>query len=378
VISAKQYGGPEAFAGKRVLVVGGGVSGADIAAELGEAGMEVHWSVRRKALFLPRVCGTIYNDALFSYVGRIAAEEMTYGAYIALLERIVPDHIASCRQAGMLPESGFHNAIHINDRIVPAVANGLVELRAATASVDADAQAIFADGSSERYDVVIGCVGYGMPDYSFIEGFAREDLYEHFIFWREPTLAIINTPVDTEAFGTACPYFEAIAAWVLRTFDGTIALPSDSEMAAWCNRHMHNLEDRRFYDCWLETIRLGLMSGTVPNPATHFADYWALISGTVEPSRLAQTSPIGQSCPYDDPATLAALRLRILSTLTDADRAYLAGSGQISWSEAQETAGVSPERKLDPVLPYRMRSERSRSRADHRQDRETTMLASGC
>lgn len=373
-ITAKDYHGPECFTGRRVLVVGGGVSGADIAAELGEAGVAVDWSVRRRALFLPRTCGSHYIDALFSYVGRIAIESMDHDDYLSLLERIAPEHMAACRRAGMLPDGGFHNAVHINDRIVPAVERCLVGLRPATRSMDGDGRVLFADGSRASYDVVIECIGYGMPDYSFIEDFAREDLYEHFIYWRDPTLAVVNTPVDTEAFGTACPYFEAIAGWVLRTFDGSYALPSRQEMAAWCDRHMRDLTDRRFYDCWLETIRLGLMNRSIPDPAVRFADYWKLVSGTVEPARLVADPPSEAACPFDSRAMLAELRLRILAALPQQAKANLLMTEQISGQDIQQAEQIPPERRLDPALPYRMRLKEAKT-GTPRDDRASRIAA---
>src|SRR5579864_3994020 len=46
ILSAKDYVSPVDFAGRKTLVVGGGVSGADIASEIAQTGAPVHWAVR--------------------------------------------------------------------------------------------------------------------------------------------------------------------------------------------------------------------------------------------------------------------------------------------------------------------------------------------
>lgn len=35
----------------------------------------------------------------------------------------------------------------------------------------------FVDASQEKYDVIITCTDYEMPDYSFIQGFDRTQIY---------------------------------------------------------------------------------------------------------------------------------------------------------------------------------------------------------
>ncbi|MFC4535762.1 flavin-containing monooxygenase [Sphaerisporangium dianthi] len=355
VLTAKDYRRPDAFRGLRVLVAGGGVSGADIASELVGHAAAVDWAVRRKALFLPRDCGGLPNDMLFSYIGRVAMEEMSYAAYLEWLERLLPEYMGMYRATGLLPDSGFHGAVHVNEKIVPHVHRGDVRARAAFERFDADGRVVFADGTDDRYDVVIMCLGYQMPDYGFIEGFRREELYEHFFWYRDPTLVVVNTPVDTDAFGTACPYFEAIAGWALAVLSGKAELPGREEMAAWCERHMGALHDRRYYDCWLETVRIGLASGALPDPATHFADYWRLVSGLVDPANLRPGARTDLPAPFDELFDLAELKHRVLAWLPRPALDALLTSGQIDAADHLGALGVPPSRRVAPSLPYRQR-----------------------
>ncbi|MBQ0986850.1 NAD(P)-binding domain-containing protein [Streptomyces sp. F63] len=356
VRTPKSYRGAADFAGRRVLVVGGGVSGADIAAELSDTSARVDWSVRGRALFLPRDCGGVYNDALFSYAGRVALEEMPYRDYLAWLGELLPEYMAMYRETGLLPADGFHGAVQVNEKAVPRVHRGRITVRPAFERFTPGGAAVLADGSEESYDDVVLCLGYGMPDYGFIEGFRREDLYEHHFYRHDPTLAVINTPVGTEGFGTACPYFETIAAWALAVFAGRAALPDAEAMAAWCARHPGRPDDRRYLDCWLETIRIGLAAGTLPDPRTSFAAYWRLVSGTVAPSRLRPGGPaVARPATYDGLFDLDHLRHRILAALPLSDRDGLLAAGDIGRTDYEAALLVPDGRVLPPWLPYRQR-----------------------
>ncbi|WP_405014574.1 NAD(P)-binding domain-containing protein [Kitasatospora sp. NBC_01539] len=355
VLTAKQYRSADGFEGRRVLVVGGGVSGADIAAELAAGGASVDWSVRRLQLFLPRMVGGVYNDALLSYAARVAVEELPYQDYLKWLEQLEPEYFALYRESAILPTDGFHGAVHVNDRIVPAVANGQVRVRPAFGRFEPDGAAVFADGLRARYDTVVLCLGYGLPDYSFLPELRREDLYEHFFHAADPTLAIINTPVDTEAFGTACPYFEAIAGWALQVFEGGAVLPDADERARWCAENMHRLDDRRYYDCWLETVRIGLLAGTVPDPAQDFAAFWRLVSGQVDPAGLQPGTPAQPPGVHDALFDPAQLRLRMLAALDATVLDALVADGTVTAAEAATARTVPPGREIAPWLPYRQR-----------------------
>ena len=354
VWTPKTYTGPEPFRGGRVLVIGGGVSGADIAAELAAADVEVDWSIRTPALFLPRQSGAVYNDDLFSYVTRVAVQELSFCQLIDLLEGILPHYMAEYRRSGLLPAEGFQNAVHVNEHIVPAVASGKVRVRRAFEKVVGPNSVRFADGSEAAYDQIICCLGYEDADYSFVDKFDYSELYEHFIYWRDPTLAVINTPLGTDAFGTACPYFEAIAEWVLGIYSGQIQLPSNSEMQDWCTRHADRRHRKRFYDCWLETIRLKLNSGSIPSPEAEFDTYWRIVSSRVAPSLLEGLCGTAIPAAYDHLFDLGQLKVRVLASLPEPARSALHQSGRITQQEFDEAARVEPKRRLAPHLPYRM------------------------
>jgi dimethylaniline monooxygenase (N-oxide forming) len=354
ILSAKHYRGLADFRGLKTLVVGGGVSGADIAAELSGTAASVDWAVRRKWLFLPRKCGGMNNDEMFSYAGRRAADELDQSEFLGLLREVVPGHMEACAQAGLMPDSDAHNhAVHVNDEIVQAVASGAVRLRHAFRGFETDGSIMFEGGDQGRYDAIVFCMGYDIPDYGFIQGFRHQDLYEHFLYRRDPSLAIVNTPVDAEGFGTACPYFEAIAGWVLRTFTGEVALPGADEMADWCDIHMRSLERKRFYDCWLETIRLRLASGTMPDPQRRFADYWTIVSSQVIPANLGLGTPRAVPAPCDERFDMKRLKARILASLPSAALGRLRSDGQIGADDCERACAMPEPMIISPGLVAR-------------------------
>ena len=162
LVHSKRYrnGGP--YRGKRVLVVGTGNSGAEIAADLAEHGAEVVWSVRTPPTILPRsvlgiatqVLGVVLRPLPPSIVDRI-------GAAVA---RLAIGNLA----AYGLPRAprGLYSAM-LEDDAIPILDVGLVDAlrRGAVRPVAAVAElegsdVVLADGSRVTPDAVIACTGF--------------------------------------------------------------------------------------------------------------------------------------------------------------------------------------------------------------------------
>jgi len=344
VISVKEYYNSELFIDKKILIVGGGVSGADIASELAESGCTVEWSVRSTALFLPRRCGDYNNDHLFSYIGRYATAKMPRADYLQILHKIMPEYMDAYKETKIYPFKGHNNAIHINDRIVESVHQDRVRVRSAFWKMDNDGTVHFQDGTTDKYDVIISCAGYEKVDYSFIDNFDRTNLFEHFFYHPDTTLAILNTPGDADAVGTACPYFELIAGWILRVFEGVVRLPSPDLMRRWCERAEGRSNKRYFYDCWLESIRIGLLSQQIPDPMNEFDDYWTLISSIPLSSNLQLSGLRHYPAAYDHLIEMDSLKSRLLTSVPLASRRKLFSTKKITeaeFSNAEITPSVN-------------------------------------
>lgn len=134
VLHSAHYSGPAAFAGRRVVVVGGGNSGAQIVAELSMVA-DVTWATREPPHFLP--------DEID---GRYLFEQAT-ARYKAMQEGRTPDPPRSLGDVVMVPsvrEARAREALHAVPMFVRFTEAGVV----------------WSDGRKERVDAVIFATGF--------------------------------------------------------------------------------------------------------------------------------------------------------------------------------------------------------------------------
>jgi lysine/ornithine N-monooxygenase len=152
VVHSAFYRNPTPYSGTRVLVVGAGNSGSEIAVDLAGAGLEVAIAVRGGVVFVP--CPTSPTAVQF---GAWLYATLPAPLSEALLQRTRPDfsHLNLPRPAGPLREAyptvGFELPQAVERRAV-RVYPTLVRL--------SPGQAHFADGSSAPFDAVIMATGY--------------------------------------------------------------------------------------------------------------------------------------------------------------------------------------------------------------------------
>ena len=352
LITSRDYQAPEAFQGKNILIIGGGVSGADIASDLVPFARTVSLSVKKMGLYLPRQFRTGPNDMMHSYLGRCLLSSMSYADFLGYLDTMMPDYMQTYRASGLLPDTANNNAVHVNEKIIPNVAAGLIKVKPQAERFVGEREVEFVDATQEKYDVIITCTGYEMPDYSFIPGFDRAQLYEHFFWTEDPSLAVINPPVDTAGFGAAFPYFDVISQWIINVLSGKSSLPEKDAMRRWCAEHMASLHVKRFYDSWLETIRIGLLAGLLPDPARDFSRYWNIISSVVKPAYLASPPAVPEPGMMDSLFDFQAARIQILSGLGTEALRNLLKKGDITDTEYWAAVDTDPRQSLSVDLPY--------------------------
>jgi cation diffusion facilitator CzcD-associated flavoprotein CzcO len=135
VLHSANYDGPDAFAHKRVVVVGGGNSGAQIVAELSDAAARVTWATLRRPMFLP--------DEID---GRYLFEQAT-ARYNAIKEGRPADPPRSLGDIVAVP------------RIRGARARGALESRDVFVRFT-EHGVVWPDGSMSKEDVVIWATGF--------------------------------------------------------------------------------------------------------------------------------------------------------------------------------------------------------------------------
>lgn len=170
VLHSLEYRNPEPFRGRRVLVVGVGNSGGEIASELARAGVDVCVSVRSGADIVPLTIGGIP----IQYVATVLWKLPT-----AVRERIIARvrrRTEKRRGPSRIPPLGWTRpdripliGFHLDDE----VRAGRVRLLPAIASIT-PAGARFDDGSEHPFDDVILATGF-RPALQPLEGVVRTD-----------------------------------------------------------------------------------------------------------------------------------------------------------------------------------------------------------
>jgi putative flavoprotein involved in K+ transport len=163
IVHSCEYGGPERFAGRDVLVVGAGNSGAEIASDLGEHRVaSVRLSVRTPPNLLPR-WAFLLPPEIFSRLVEAMPERLVDGS-LALLRRLLVGDLT--RYGLQMPERGFYRTL-LKARVTPIVDIGLVRaLKRGSVEIVAAVEAferrdvLLADGRRLSPDAVIAATGY--------------------------------------------------------------------------------------------------------------------------------------------------------------------------------------------------------------------------
>ena len=165
VIHSSAYRNAAPFADKRVLVVGFGNSGAEIALDLSEAGAEVALSVRSPVRVLPR---DVLGAPILSFA--IAQRFLPAGLADALNAPILRLAVGSLDKLGlktatkgplrMIKEDGRAPVIDVG--ALAQIRAGKIKIRGGIERFTADG-VVFAEGGEERFDAVILATGF-KPD----------------------------------------------------------------------------------------------------------------------------------------------------------------------------------------------------------------------
>src|SRR5947199_4331924 len=157
IVHSVEYRRPDAYPGRRVLVVGVGNSGAEIGSEIARAGGKVTIAVRSGANVVPLTLAGLPIQYV-SYWVRKLRRSVQEGA-VALVRLITelrrgPPVLRRPAYSPLdaIPVIGFH--------LVDAIAQGLIDVRAGVAELTTDG-ARFTDGQAARFDDIILATGFG-------------------------------------------------------------------------------------------------------------------------------------------------------------------------------------------------------------------------
>ncbi|MES2641313.1 MAG: NAD(P)-binding domain-containing protein [Myxococcota bacterium] len=161
VLHSKDYKRPDQLAGKRVLIVGGGNSGCDLASEAARVGLSADWSLRRGYWFLPK---TIFGRPTVELLHPWMPVPIQRQVIRALIRIVIgrysdyglpePDHALFEAHPSICTEI-FHYLKH--GRLTPRPDVASVAGRIVT----------FTDGTTGEYDVVALGTGFDLS-YPFL------------------------------------------------------------------------------------------------------------------------------------------------------------------------------------------------------------------
>ncbi|NXM71501.1 FMO5 monooxygenase, partial [Serilophus lunatus] len=235
-LHSRNYKSPQSFLGKRVVVVGAGNSGIDIAVELSHVAKQVFLSTKHGTWVLHRVAEGGYPFD-FSYISR----------FLQLLQNLLPSNVTSFfleRKVnarfdhtlyGLKPQ---HRILHqhptINDDLPNRIISGRVRVKPNIQEFT-ETSAIFEDGTREDIDAVVFATGYTFS-FPFLESCVKVvenqiPLYK-FVFppdLEKPTLAFIGL---VQPLGAIMPISELQCRWATRVFKGLNELPPQHDMEA--------------------------------------------------------------------------------------------------------------------------------------------------
>ncbi|HUQ98270.1 MAG TPA: NAD(P)/FAD-dependent oxidoreductase [Gemmatimonadaceae bacterium] len=190
LIHASKYSKPAPYAGKRVLVVGPGNTGSEIAMELAENGAAfVALSIRTPPPIVPRDpfgMPIAQTSLLLSMLPTFVADTMA-----KLTSRIVLGDLTEhgIPRAAWAPYSSKRVPL-IDVGIVAAIKKGIVKVRPALERLSENG-AVFVDGKTEPFDVVIAATGYTAGLDQLLDS--------------KETLNDLGEPADTAGEPTASP-----------------------------------------------------------------------------------------------------------------------------------------------------------------------------
>ncbi|XP_067388519.1 flavin-containing monooxygenase 3-like isoform X2 [Emydura macquarii macquarii] len=234
---SREYKEPEQFKGKRVLVIGLGNSGSDIAVELSHTASQVYLSSRSGSWVMSRVWDNGYPwDMLIvtrfeTFLNNTLPTSVSDWLYVRKMNRWFKHE-----NYGLMPLNRTSRKEPVfNDDLPSCITCGTVVVKPNVTEFT-ETSAIFQDGTvQENVDFVIFATGYSysypfMKDDSIIKCRDNEvTLYKGILPPRleKPTLAVIGL---VQSLGAIIPTSDLQARWAIRVFKGLCKLPTVNDM----------------------------------------------------------------------------------------------------------------------------------------------------
>lgn len=243
------YRSAEGLQGKRVVVIGIGNSGGDIAVDISRVAEKVYLSTRSGAWIVGRVGhGGIPGDLIGMSRRDMIMRKLFPSRVDSMVEKALNG--AVCHKLyGLKPKHSFFAKIPVvNDDLPARIIAGRVQVKPNVKEFRGSS-VVFADGSVlDNVDVVVFATGYTYS-YPFLPADIQAKcgyrllLYKHMVppSLTPPTLAVVGL---INGLGAVGPLAEMQARWATRVFKGYITLPSEETMLKEINNDTGTMQKR--------------------------------------------------------------------------------------------------------------------------------------
>jgi len=229
-LHSNAYREPEPFRGRRVLVVGVGNSGLDVAADLAPVAARTVVAARSPVLIMPRMVLGVPSARVIAAVAKPWLPWRVQRAAMRAISRVFHGRM---EQWGLrTPETRTHPAS--NPTFMAHVSYDRITCKPGIASTSGTT-VTFVDGTTEEVDTVIAATGYVIdlpflgPDVSPVRG-RRVELFKRVVSPTHPGLYFVG--FFNVSGGANVSMMDVQAQWVAALVSGRVSLPTQREMTA--------------------------------------------------------------------------------------------------------------------------------------------------
>lgn len=249
---SRDYRSRDAYAGKRVLVVGFGNSGSQIATDVSAVAATTTMAVRRGGYVLPHYArGLRIDRAMPSWLGFLASAGLPHRVSAPLLTAFYRAVVGSPTRSGLpRPDHHFGEALPtVSAELPDLVGRGRIRVRPQVSRFDGSIVE-YVDGSQDEVDEIIYCTGYRtttpfLDPAVFSSDDNRVPLYHRIFHPDHPSLSFVGL---LQAVGWGfLPLFEAQARLVAAHLTGRYRLPDVPTMRTSIAREDERIR-REFVD----------------------------------------------------------------------------------------------------------------------------------
>ncbi len=228
-LHAHDYKTPNQFKDKRVLIIGIGNSGVDIASELTTFAKKVVLSTRSGAYIIPKYLFGIPTDHIskppLAYAP-LALQRLALTAALRLNIGRQDSYGVPVPKRPILAEHPTISNVFLNN-----VRDGKIQIKPNITTLKQN-EIVFEDGTKESFDAIIHCTGYKMTFPFFDESIIsikdnQVELYHKVVDPTNKNLFFIGL---IQPLGAIMPLSEAQAKWVASILTGKSKLPDKADM----------------------------------------------------------------------------------------------------------------------------------------------------